>query len=95
MIKTLKGAVTVQSDSPLRTLIDVLPNNPRNQPDRHIPVLINPGNNEADLIFLSEHPVIVAAVDYGIDADVEADEDGAFVDVSDCPSVFTLNLALS
>ena len=32
---------------------------------------------------------------HGIDADVEADEDGAFVDVSDRPGVLALDLALA
>ena len=49
---------------------DILPNNPRNQPNRYIPILINPGDNEADFILLPGHPVIVAAVGYGIDTDV-------------------------
>lgn len=43
-------------------------NNPGNQPDCHIPFFINPGDNEADLIFLPGSAVIITAVGDGVDA---------------------------
>jgi len=70
-------------------------NNPRNQSHCHIPFCINPRDHEADLIFLAGQPVIIAAMGDSIDADVEADEDGAFVDVRDRPGIFALNFALA
>ncbi len=72
--------------------LNILLNNPRNQPDCNIAVLINPGNNEAYFILFAGHAVIVAAVSYSIDPDMKADEDGAFVDVGYDSGIFALNL---
>lgn len=76
-------------------ILDILPNNPRNQPDGHIPFCVNPRDHEADIILLAGHPVVVAAVGDGVDADMEADEDGALMDVRDRPGILALNLALA
>lgn len=75
--------------------LDILFNNPRNQPDCNIAVFINPGDYEAYLIFFSGHAVVVAAVGYSIDPDMKADEDGAFVDVGYDSGIFALNLAFA
>ena len=75
--------------------LDILFNNPRNQPHCHVPVGINPCYHETDIIFLAGHPVVIAAVGDCVDADVEADEDSAFVDVRDRSGVFALNLAFT
>ena len=75
--------------------LHILPNDSRNQPDRHIPVLINPGDDKTDFILLSGHPVIIATVSHSIDADVKANKDGAFVDVGDNACRLALNLALA
>lgn len=49
--------------------LNILFNNPRNQPRCHIPVGMNPRHHEADFIFLAGHPVVIAAVGDCIDAD--------------------------
>lgn len=82
-------------ESAIPLQLNILLNNPRNQPHRHIPVRINPCYYEADLILLSGKAVIVAAMGDCVDADVEADEDSAFVDVRDRPGVLALDLALA
>ena len=46
----------------------MLLNNPGNQSDCHISVLVNPGDNEADLILLPGSAVIITAVGDGVDA---------------------------
>lgn len=76
-------------------ILDILLNDPRNQSNRHIPVLIDPGDDKADLILLSGHPVVIAAVGDSVDADLEADENSAFVDVSDGTGILALDLALT
>ena len=75
--------------------LDILFNNPRNQSHCHVPVCINPRHHETDIILLAGHPVVIAAVGDCIDADVEADENSAFVDVRNGSGVFALNLALA
>lgn len=70
-------------------------NEPRNQINRHIPVFIYPGDDEADLILLAGHPVVIAAVGDSVDADLEADEYSTFVDVSDGTGILALDLALT
>ena len=75
--------------------LDILFNNPRNQPHCHVPVCINPRHHKTDIILLAGHPVVIAAVGDCVDADVEADEDSAFVDVRDRPGVLALNLAFT
>lgn len=75
--------------------LDILLDNPRNQPNCHIPVSINPRHHKTDIILLAGHPVVIAAVGDCVDADVKADEDSAFVDVRDRSGVFALNLALA
>lgn len=82
-------------ESAIPLQLNILLNNPRNQPHRHIPVRINPCYYEADLILLSGKAVIVAAMGDCVDADMEADEDSAFMDVRDGSGIFTLNLALA
>lgn len=79
----------------LPIFLNILLNNPRNQPNRHIPFRIDPRDHETHIIFLTGHPVVVAAVGHGIDADVEADEYGALVDVRDRPGILALDLALA
>ena len=76
-------------------VLNILFYNSRNQSYRHIPVLIDPSDDEADLILLSGHPVVIAAVGDSVDADLEADENSAFVDVSDGTGILALNLALT
>lgn len=75
--------------------LDILLNNPRNQPHCHVPIGINPCNHEADVILLAGHPVVIAAVGNGVDADVEADEYGALMDVRDRPGILALDFALA
>lgn len=75
--------------------LNILLNNPRNQPNRHIPVRINPRHHEAHLILLSRKAVIVAAMGDCVDTDMEADENSAFMDVRDGSGIFALNLALA
>ncbi len=65
--------------------LNILLNNPRNQPYCHIPVCVNPRHHKADFILLSGEAVIVAAMGDCIDTDVEADENSAFMDVRDGP----------
>lgn len=74
---------------------DILLNNSRNQPHCYVPLRVNPRNHEADFIFLAGHPVVIAAVGDCVDADVEADEDSALMDVCDRSGIFALNLAFS
>lgn len=76
-------------------LSDILLNNPRNQPHCYVSVCINSRHNEADFILFAGHPVIVAAMGNGIDADVETNEDSALMDICDRSGIFTLNLALA
>ena len=75
--------------------LDILLNNPRNQPHCHIPICINPRHHETDFILLSGEPVIVAAMGDCIDADMKVGENSVFVDVSDRFGIFALNLALA
>ena len=72
---------------------DMLFNNPGNQPYRHVPFLINPGDNEADFILFPRSTVIIAAVGDGIDADGEANKNGSLMDIGDGPGIFSLYLA--
>ena len=76
-------------------ILDILPNNSRNQPNRHITGFINSGDDETDLILLARHSVIIAAMGHGVDADMEADEDGAFVYVRDDTGILALNFAFA
>ena len=75
--------------------LNILLNNPRNQPYRHVAIRINPCHHEADFILFSGESVIVAAMGDCIDTDMEADENSAFMDVRDGSSIFALNLALA
>lgn len=75
--------------------LNILLNNPRNQPNCHVAIRINPCHHEAHLILLSRETVIVAAMGDCIDTDVEADENSAFMDVRDGSGIFALNLALT
>lgn len=75
--------------------LNILLNNSRDQPNRHIPVRINPCYHEAHFILLSRKAIIVAAMGDCVDADMEADEDSAFMDVRDRSGIFALNLALA
>lgn len=77
------------------SLLDILFNDPRNQPHRHVAVRVNPCHHEADFILLSGEAVIVAAMGDCIDADMKADENSAFMDVCDGSGIFALNLALT
>ena len=82
-------------ESAIPLQLNILLNNPRDQSHRHIPVRINPRYHEADLILLSGKAVIVAAMGDCVDADMEADENSAFMDVRDGSGVFALNFALT
>lgn len=73
----------------------ILLNNPRNQPHCHVPVCIYPCHYETDFILFSGKSVIVAAMGNCVDADVEADENSAFVDVRNRSGIFALDLALA
>lgn len=75
--------------------LDILFDNPRNQPHRHIPLCINPRHYKTDLILLSRHPVVITAMSDGIHADVKPDEYGALMDIRDCPGILALDLALA
>ena len=93
MVKTKRDLV--ETRSLLLVKLNILLNNPRNQPHRHIPVRINPRHYEAHFILLSGKAVIVAAMGDCVDSDMEADENSAFVDVRDRTGIFTLNLAFA
>ncbi len=75
--------------------LNILLNHPRNQPNCHIPVRINPRHHETDIILLARHPVVVAAMGDSIDADLEPDEYSALMNVRDCSGIFALDLALA
>lgn len=95
MMLTIKERPCVENKVSLFPLLDILLNNPRNQPHCDVPICINPCHNEANLILFAGEAVIVAAMGDCIDADVETDEDSALMDVCDRSGIFTLNLALS
>ncbi len=82
-------------ESAIPLQLNILLNNPRDQSHRHIPVRINPCHHKADFILLSRKAIIVAAMSDCVDADMEADENSAFMDVRDGSGVFSLNLALT
>lgn len=63
-------------------------------PHCHIPVRINPCEHETSS-FLAGHPLVIAAVGDGIDADVEADEYSALMDVRDRSGILAMDLALA
>ena len=100
-VKRRKNKIVVKLErggdisSPAPSILNILLNNPRNQPHCHVPVCINPRDHETDFILLAGHPVVIAAVGDCVDADVEADEDSALVDVRDRPGIFALDLALA
>ena len=82
-------------ESAIPLQLNILLNNPRDQSHRHIPVRINPCHHKADFILLSRKAIIVAAMSDCVDADMEADENSAFMDVRDGSGVFALNFALT
>ena len=94
-MKYLEGTGEANIETCSLLVLDILLNNSRNQPHCHVPVCIYPRDHEADLILFAGHPVVIAAVGDGINADVEADEYGAFMDVRDRPSILALDLALA
>lgn len=69
--------------------------NSRNQSNGHIPIFINSGNDEADLILFAGSPAVIAAVGDGIDSNGEADKDGPFINISDGSGVFALDFTLA
>lgn len=93
MVKTKRDFV--ETRSLLLVKLNILLNNPRDQSHRHIPVRINPCHHKADFILLSRKAIIVAAMGDCVDADMEADENSAFMDVRDRSGVFALNFALT
>lgn len=74
---------------------DILPNNPRNQPYRHIPLFIDPCDHKTDIILFPRHPAVITAMGDSVDANLEPDENSALVDVRDRSGIFALDLALA
>lgn len=82
-------------ESAIPLQLNILLNNPRNQPHRHIPLFIDPRDHETDIILLARHPAVIAAMGDSIDADLEPDEYSALMNVRDCSGIFALDLALA
>lgn len=79
----------------LPVFLDILFNDSGNQSDCNIAFFINSCDNEADFILFAGHTVIIAAVGYGIDSDMETYKDRTFMDVSNDTGIFALNLAFA
>ncbi len=74
-------------------LSKILPDDPGNQPNCHIPFFINMRYYEGYFIFLSYCPVIIAGVGNGIDSDGEPDKYRPLVDIFHSSGIFSLYFA--
>ena len=68
-------------------------NDPRNDADSDISLLINMGYNKGDGILFSDLSVIIAGVCNGVDADTEPYKDSTFMNIFHGSGVFALDLA--
>ena len=64
-------------------LLQVLPDDPRDDAHGHAPLHIQTGDGKGHIILLSGHPVIIAGVRHRIDAVGKPDIDDALVDIGD------------
>lgn len=79
----------------LLLLANILPNNPRNQSYRHIPLFIDPCDHKTDIILFPRHTAVITAMGDSVDADLEPDENSALVDVCDRSGIFALDFAFA
>ena len=75
-------------------LLQVLPDDPRDDAHGHAPLHIQADGGKGHTILLSGHPVVVAGVGYRIDAIGEPDIDHAFMNIGDLSGVLALDAAL-
>ena len=75
-------------------LLQVLPDDARDDAHGHAPLHIQAGDGKGHIILLSGHPVVVAGVGYRIDAIGEPDIDHAFMNIGDLSGVLALDAAL-
>ena len=75
-------------------LLQVLPDDPRDDAHGHAPLHIQTGDGKGHIILLSGHPVVVAGVGYRIDAIGEPDIDHTFMNIGDLSCILTLDAAL-
>ena len=62
-------------------LLQVLPDDPRDDAHGHAPLHIQAGDGKGHIIFLTGHPVVVAGVGYRIDAIGEPDIDLSLIHI--------------
>ena len=75
-------------------LLQVLPDDPRDDAHGHAPLHIQADGGKGHTILLSGHPVVVAGVGYSIDTVGEPDIDYAFMNIGDLSGVLALDAAL-
>ena len=74
------------------TGLQILPDNPRNDPYCHAPFFVQLGDGKADIIFLAGSAVIKAGMGHGIDAVGKADIDHALMHICDFAGIFALDV---
>ena len=74
-------------------LLQILPDDPGNDPHSHAPFFINPGDSKAHIILLAGSPVVVAGVGHSIHAVRQADIDHAFMYIRDLAGILALDAA--
>src|SRR5699024_10659393 len=75
-------------------LLQVLPDDPRDDVHGHATLHIQAGDGKGHIILLSEHPVVVAEVGYSIDTVVERDIDHADLNIGELSCILALDAAL-
>ena len=75
-------------------VLQVLPDDPRDDTHGHAPLHIQAGDGKRHIILLAGHPVVVAGVRYRIDTVGEPDIDHTFMNIGDLSCILALDAAL-
>lgn len=73
--------------------LQILPDDPCNDPHGHAPFFIQTCHGKAHIILLAGSPVVIAGVGHRIDTVGEPDIDHAFMHVCDLAGIFALDAA--
>ena len=74
-------------------ILQILPDDPGNDPHGHAPFFINPGDGKAHIILLAGSPVVIAGVGHSIHAVRQADIDHALMYIRDLAGILALDAA--
>ena len=74
--------------------LQILPDDPCDNPHGHAAIHIQAGNGKGHIILLPRHPVVIAGVRHRIDAVSKPDIDDALMHIGDRAGVFALDAAL-